>query len=118
MWQIVTAKIEEGETALQTAQREIAEETSLAPLAMWNVPFVNSFYDIKRDAISFIPFFAAEVSSNAMPVLSDEHQQFAWLSYEEAKEILVWNGQRQGLSIVQEFIVGKKDAEKFSRIII
>jgi len=118
MWQIITAKIEAGETALQTAHREIAEETSLMPLAMWNVPFVNTFYDVKRDAISFIPFFAAEIPLFAVPVLSKEHQHFAWLSYEEAKETLVWNGQREGLSIVQEFIVGKKDAERFSRIII
>ncbi|MBS4028631.1 MAG: NUDIX domain-containing protein [Ignavibacteriales bacterium] len=116
IWQIITAKIEENETALQTAQREIEEETKLKPLALWNVPYVNTFYHLKSDTINFIPFFSAEIANESVPQLSDEHQSYGWFSIAEAKEKLVWDGQKRGLDIVHEYIVGKKEAERLSRI--
>jgi dATP pyrophosphohydrolase len=116
MWQIITATIEPGESALQTAQREVREETQLAPLALWRVPFVNSYFDANNDAIHFIPVFAAEVDETSIPILSQEHQAFEWCALEDSKKKLVWHGQIRGLEIVDEFIVGKKDAERLSRI--
>ncbi|MBM4165986.1 MAG: NUDIX domain-containing protein [Ignavibacteria bacterium] len=116
MWQIITATIEPGETAIQTAQREIKEETQLTPLAMWHVPFVNSYFDAKTDAIHFISVFAAEVDETNEPILSKEHQAYEWRTLAHSKEKLVWHGQIRGLEIVDEFIVGKKEAERYSRI--
>jgi len=116
IWQIITAKIEPNETAVQTAQREIEEETKLKPSALWNVPYVNTFYHLKSDTVNFIPFFCAEVDANALLQISQEHQAFGWFTLNEVKEKIVWPGQIRGVEIVHEFIAGKKEAEKLSRI--
>ncbi len=116
LWQFVTGSIDPNETAIAAALRELNEETGLAPVGMWVVPYVNTFYDERRDVINMSPVFAVQVKSGATPRLSDEHQQFDWLIYEEGRRRLVWPGQQEGLRIVHEFIVGCKEAAKHAKI--
>jgi hypothetical protein len=48
--------------------------------------------------------------------LSREHQNFTWLKYPDAKEKLIWRGQRHALEIVQEFIVSGKNAAQLLEV--
>jgi 8-oxo-dGTP pyrophosphatase MutT (NUDIX family) len=112
MWQFVTGTIRSGERAVDAARREIVEETGLTIKRFWIVPFVSSFYAAPEDAIHMSPFFAAEVGVEAEPILSREHQEYVWHMREEAENMLVWPGQRQGLQIVHEYIVGGREASK------
>jgi len=106
MWQIITGTLEQGETALAGAGREIMEETGIRPVRFWVVPHISSFYDHRHDRISLIPFFAAEVAAEADPALSDEHDAWIWLPFPAARDRLVWPSQREGLRVVNEFIAG------------
>ena len=101
---------------MKAAFRELREETGLEPLDIWVVPYVNSFYDHRRDTVNLSPVFAAQVKLGIAPVLSGEHQRFEWLGYEDALRRLVWPGQRDGLRIVHEFIVAGREAAKHSHI--
>ena len=116
LWQFVTGAIEQNETAIEAAIREVREEASLECAALWVVPYVNIFYEHRKERISLSPLFAMQVRPGIRPVLSDEHMHFDWLSYEDALRRLVWPGQREGLRIVQEFIVAGGEAAKYSRI--
>jgi 8-oxo-dGTP pyrophosphatase MutT (NUDIX family) len=106
MWQIITGTLDQGETALAGAGREIGEETGIRPIRFWVVPHISSFYDHRHDRISLIPVFAAEVSAKTDPTLSDEHDAWIWLPFAEARDRLVWPSQREGLRVVNEFIAG------------
>lgn len=117
-WQIVTGTIEEGETALYCALRELKEETGYEPKKFWIVPHVNTFYSVKQDAINHTVIFAAQVSPHSNPVLSKEHRQFEWHPIEKAKALCVWPGQIKALEVVHEFIVQGKKAAEFSEIIL
>ena len=117
-WQIVTGSIEQGETALQGALRELKEETGYTPQKFWIAPHVNSFYSVKNDTMNHAVVFAAQVPPKTNPVLSDEHYQFGWYPIEKAKAMCVWPGQIKALEIVHEFIVGGKKAGEFSEIIL
>ena len=112
MWQLVTGSMQEGEHAVQAAQREFKEETGLTALRFWVVPFVNSFYVATNDTIHNSPFFAVEVDSKDQLRLSHEHQDYAWCALEDADKQLVWPGQRQGLQIVHDYIVGGQEASR------
>jgi 8-oxo-dGTP pyrophosphatase MutT (NUDIX family) len=116
MWQIVTGTLQQGETALHGALRELSEETNLPVHRLWNVPYVSSFYVVMNDAVQLAPLFAAEVDSACEVKLSEEHQKYEWLSYREARERLVWPAQRQGLEVVHEYIVGGKEAASVTEI--
>lgn len=110
LWQFVTGSIENEETAVEAALREMAEETGLKPERFWVVPRVNMFYDPGRDAMNFLPVFAARVDAGTVPQLSGEHSEYKWCGYEEALGTLVWPGQRENLRIVRDFIAGSEPA--------
>jgi dATP pyrophosphohydrolase len=112
MWQLVTGSMHDEEHAVKAAQRELREETGLTPLRFWVIPFVNSFYVASNDTVHISPFFAVEVDSQDQPRLSHEHQDYAWCALEDACRKLVWPGQRQGLQIVHDYIVGGQEASR------
>lgn len=116
MWQLITGTIRSGERAVDAARRELVEETGLAIKKFWVVPFVNSFYAATDDAVYMSPFFAAEADPGPEPTLSHEHQKYAWCTREEADRTLVWPGQREGLRIVHEYIVGGREASRLLSI--
>jgi dihydroneopterin triphosphate diphosphatase len=112
MWQIVTGSMLDGEHAEKTALREFREETDLTPVQFWVVPFVNSFYVANDDTVHASPFFAVEVDAQREPRLSHEHEEYEWCSLQDAVKKLVWPGQRYGLKIVDEYIVGGQEAAR------
>ncbi len=116
IWQIVTGTMHEGELPLHAALRELGEETGLAPWRFWVVPYVDVFYDHRRDEVSAIPFFAAQLRPDDEPALSAEHVAWAWLSFDQAARRLVWPGQRKGLEIVRTSIINGEEAGRLTAV--
>jgi len=112
MWQLVTGTMKEGEHAVKAAVREFREETGLEVARCWVVPYVNSFYVAANDTVHVSPLFAVEVDPQDQVRLSPEHQEYGWCTLEDARLRLVWPGQRHGLQIVDEYIVGNQEASR------
>lgn len=89
-WEGVHGRIEPGETPLQAAQREFAEETSMTAKAWYNLSRVESFYLHASDEVMFIPVFAVFVAADAEPVLSAEHDAASWLPPQRAERCCSW----------------------------
>ena len=116
IWQIVTGSIKKNENTDKSALRELEEETGLRLKRFWTVPIMDSYFDIRNDAVQMVPVFAAEVDASLNVRLSREHRRFEWLSYTAARDRVVWPGQRQAIEIVHEFIAGKKEAARLLEI--
>ena len=116
LWQMVSGSIHEGETAYQTALREIAEETNLKPTKIWVVPNVNSFYSPEKNYISLLPVFAVKINPNSKVRISDEHTEYKWVRKGKAKKMLAWVGQRKSVDIISEYFTKKKSFLKFVEV--
>ena len=116
LWQMVSGKIKENETAYNAALREIKEETDLVPENFWVAPTVNSFYSPDKDYICLLPVFAAKVSFDSEIKISKEHTEFKWLSPEEAKNILAWDGQRKSVDVIVDYVTNRNSFLNFIEI--
>ena len=105
-----------NETAYNTALREIKEETSLIPEKFWVAPTVNSFYSPDKDYICLLPVFAAKVKVDSEVKLSSEHTEYKWLSSEDAKNILAWDGQRRSVDVIVDYVLNRNSFLNFIEI--
>ena len=105
-WQFVAGGGEDDESTLEAAERETSEEIGIAakgrlvPLdSMATVP-KDSFAaaDEWGDDLYVVPehYFAIDVGADE-PALSAEHTEYKWASHNEAREMLHWDSNRNGL---------------------
>ena len=116
VWQMVSGKIKESEKAFETSLRELTEETNLTPLKMWIAPKVNSFYSSQTDSICLIPVFAVHVKKDSKVIISNEHSEYKWVTSNEAKRLLAWDGQRKAVDLIEEYFLNEKSFLKFIEI--
>ncbi|MBC8312357.1 MAG: NUDIX pyrophosphatase [Candidatus Marinimicrobia bacterium] len=116
IWQCVTGKIESTEKPIQTAVRELKEETGLSPINKWTVDQVNHFYEAEFDRMNLIPVFGVEVGSLTIK-LSDEHCDYKWCELDEAIPLFTWTQQKNGLLAFYEMLTSRTEKLNFSKII-
>lgn len=103
-WRMTGGKVESGETYWQAALRELKEETGLTPVLFWTIPSVNTFYEHKSDTVHHIPAFAAQLQTDQIPDLDDEHTEYEWLTLEQAVKRISWPEQRRLLKLTDSII--------------
>ncbi len=102
-WSFPKGHVEEGETELQTASREIKEETNV------DVTFEDGFrmtteYSPKPDVIKEVVYFIAHpVSADEKPQLS-EVQELKWVTLVEADSLLTYDSDAHLLKKAYEFL--------------
>lgn len=82
-----------GETLLQAALRETAEETGIGLLAITAPPLMLS-YRVPSGRAKTVAYFPA-VTATADVVLSSEHQEFRWVADKEVAPLLSHPNLRQ-----------------------
>jgi len=115
-WQFVAGGGEDEETPEEAAIREISEEAGI-PSA--NVFRLTSMCYIPAGVISedrragwpdntwVIPEYAFAFLCEVEPILSQEHDRFLWLSYEDARKLLQWDSNRTALYEIQQHLQHK-----------
>ena len=105
-WDFPKGHVELGEEEIDTALRELKEETEIEDVDI--IPSFKQFinYNISKDTLSVskkVIFFLAETKVWDVS-LSSEHQNFVWLNFEEAIERLTYDNAKNILKEAHIFI--------------
>lgn len=84
-WGLVGGTNISGETPWQGLQREIKEEIGSVPKVIKNIP-IETF--VSNDNVFNFHTFLCVVENEFVPVLSDEHQGWAWVTIDRAPKPL------------------------------
>lgn len=113
IWQAITGTIEGNEMAVQTAVRELKEETGVEPLKFWTVPYMTSFFNPLKDAVNFSPVFGCLFDKSSEIRISSEHQDHGWFTLEEADKLLILPSHSKGNHVFNDYILKNTDNEYF-----
>lgn len=106
-WDFPKGKVEEGESLQQTALRELQEEAGICAHIVSG--FIETItYQIVYSGVSMnkIVHFFIGIASHFDIVLSSEHLQGGWFSYQKALETLTYESSRAILKNAQK-VVGR-----------
>ncbi|MEK6879906.1 MAG: sulfotransferase domain-containing protein [Nanoarchaeota archaeon] len=89
-WGFPKGKINEKETILECAKREIYEETGLSVYIFEKGFEENIYYQFEKDGVvrdKTVTYFLLK-SPEKLTKLSDEHSEFKWCEFDEARDLL------------------------------
>jgi 8-oxo-dGTP pyrophosphatase MutT (NUDIX family) len=111
-WQGVTGGVEGGESLIEAAKRELAEETGFITSNLYDINYSYSFPIEDRWRNIYVPgteiivehVFVAEINNRRFPELSCEHDKFRWCNFEKALRLLQWPDNVEALKRSNTFL--------------
>jgi 8-oxo-dGTP pyrophosphatase MutT (NUDIX family) len=113
LWQCVSGSLEDGESIVAGALRELQEETGFGAAEIegfFDLDQVNQFHAPSVAAIVTSAIFAVRVRAGAEPALSHEHDAMRWVPPAEALEMAIWPAYRESIRRIQENLLDPERA--------
>ncbi len=102
-WAFPKGHVEKGETELQTAQREILEETGLKPVI--DTKFRHTVtYSPKENVTKDVIYFSAKSESTDTTAQIEELLEIKWLEPKEAIKSVTFDNDKKILNAFLEYI--------------
>ena len=117
LWQGVSGRLEDDESIVDGALRELREETGLVPAdleAFYDLDQVNSFHVAALDGVVTAAVFAARLGPETAIGLSHEHDRSEWVDASEALRRSVWPAYRESVARIRDHLVDPELARWFT----
>lgn len=105
-WDFPKGHLEKGETGEDAARREITEETGISEITITPGFKETIRYFVKignEKRMKFVVFFLAETKQKQVTI-SFEHQDYRWLSFEEAYKKLTYANNKKIIKNANELL--------------
>ena len=109
-WDFPKGNMEIGETEIDTVFREVSEETGIKDLQIINGFRQQISYKYKLVSKAVI-YYLAETKSKKV-VLSFEHINFEWQTFEQALQKLSFENSKRVLRMANEFLLTAENMKK------
>lgn len=115
-WQGIAGGGEDDETPLEAARRETFEETGIKPTSTFmqldtveSVPVIElKDSPLWGEDVYVIPQYCFGVSTSQSEIkLSDEHSEYGWFLYEQAHQLLKFDGNKTALWELNQRLLGR-----------
>ena len=102
-WQFIAGGGENGETPIEAVKRETIEEIGVEPI---NIKQLTCIAYVPADVIAesrrqhwnknvyVIPEYSFAFQCDLEPVLSNEHNEYKWVTYDEGRKLLKWDSNK------------------------
>ncbi|MCB2290562.1 NUDIX domain-containing protein [Clostridium sp. CS001] len=107
-WGFPKGHVEKGENEEETALREIYEEAGLK-VELTSGFRVSIEYPIKQETMKEVVFFLAKTNQETVNIQLEEVQDYKWLNFKEAKEIVTYETSEMVLERAYKFISNLRD---------
>ena len=103
IWQFIAGGVENGETQFEAAKRETIEEIGVEPKDIKQLTCIayvpaEVIAESKRqhwDKNTYvIPEYSFAFECDSELTLSNEHTEYKWLTYDEARKLLKWDSNK------------------------
>ena len=105
-WDFPKGHVEEGETEVQTAIREVKEETNIDVEVNEKYRYVTE-YSPKENVMKKVIFFLAKNISNNKEAQLEEVSEVKWFNIEEAIEKITYNTSKEILIKLKKDLKGE-----------
>ena len=100
-WQPLTGTVEEGESYEECLVRELQEETGITNDRITKIEGpINSFQWSRDNTLYEELVYSVEVSSETQVQLSDEHDEYRWITPVETKVMFKFQEIKDGIDIL------------------
>lgn len=104
-WSFPKGHVESGETEIETALREVKEETGLyvdLDSRFREIASYNIGSNIKKDVVYFIA--KANLDNNEVVLQKEEISKYGWFDFESAIEVLTFGNDKRILKGAKEYL--------------
>lgn len=125
-WAFPKGHADPGESALETAKRELEEETGIRDYEVLEEPSFVEHYSFVQQSVpssvkhyafakegelieKTVTYFVAFVNSREVVLQAEEVQNYAWSSFDEAINLITFDGNRGILREVKVYLDGRKE---------
>jgi 8-oxo-dGTP pyrophosphatase MutT (NUDIX family) len=106
-WTFAKGHADVGETPIQTAMRELEEETGITQIEIMDIPLIHEEYEIFRHRekrLKINDYFIGLVKNDQVKIEKEEIQSYKWATFEEALDLLSHKERKEVLKEAQKYI--------------
>lgn len=105
-WQAVSGKLDPGERMRAAFARQVKDKTGHAPVRLFDLGIVNTYYDDHYDTVMLVPAAAALLRCDEIVLNPEVHVEHRWISVEEAERYFPWRKQVESVEAIERMARG------------
>ncbi|MFA6386567.1 MAG: NUDIX domain-containing protein [Candidatus Paceibacterota bacterium] len=106
-WSFAKGHMEEGETPIETAMRELEEETGITKIKILDFPLIHEEYELsytEGNKLKVNEYFIGFVDDKNVKIDEKEVSEYKWVTFKEALDIFYHESRNEVLKEAKNYL--------------